>query len=463
MCAASLTDTDTIAAQATPTGRGGIAIIRVSGPQVNFIMQQVLGCIPAPRQATYLFFRDENNQTIDEGIALFFSAPHSFTGEDIFEWHGHGGPVLVDLLLQRLLQLGVRLARPGEFSERAFLNNKMDLTQAEAIADLINATSVQATRSAMRSLQGEFSHLIHQLTEELIYLRVYVEAAIDFTDEEIDFLHDEILQTRLTQLLHRLTLIKDQAKQSSFLRDGIQVVIAGAPNVGKSSLLNILAGKEVAIVTDIPGTTRDVLRDHIVIDGMPVHVMDTAGLRETVDVVEQEGIRRAHQALEDADLILYVMDARDAPACDIENNLEKISQNFSERPIIFIRNKIDLLNGVVDVTIENNNKNKYVVISLSVKTRAGISELLQQIKTSVGFLGNEENNIFLARRRHLDALARAQQHLQAAHAQLCSAAPSSELAAEELRLAQAALGEITGEVTSDDLLGRIFSSFCIGK
>ena len=443
--------TDTIAALATPPGRGGIAIVRVSGPFVQTIIQAVLGCTLAPRQATYLPFRDGAGYVLDEGVALFFPTPHSFTGEDVLELHGHGGRVVVDLLLQRLLELGARLARPGEFSERAFLNGKMDLAQAEAVADLIHASSKQAARSAMRSLQGEFSQDVHALNEKVIHLRMYVEAAIDFTDEEIDFLSDQHVNNKLEAIFQHVTSLQQKAQQGSFLREGISAVIVGEPNVGKSSLLNCLSGKEVAIVTDIPGTTRDVLRDFILIDGMPMHIIDTAGLRESDDVVEQEGIRRAYQEIEQADIVLYVEEAN--------KTLDKRSlpDALASRPIIFIKNKIDLVPCPPSIQEETGQ----VVISLSVKTGAGIDLLKERIKERVGYQGAIEG-IYLARRRHLDALKRAASHLTDSMKQLTESR-AGELAAEELRLAQLALCEITGEFTTDDLLGRIFSSFCIGK
>lgn len=447
------TSSDTIVAQATPSGRGGIAIIRVSGPLVNDIMQNVLGTILTPRLATILPFRDIANDMIDEGIAIFFPNPHSFTGEDVLELQGHGGPVIVDLLLQRILQLGARLARPGEFSERAFLNGKIDLTQAEAIADLIDASSQTAARLAIRSLQGQFSKVIHAINEKIIHLRMYVEAAIDFTDEEIEFLQDEKIKRVMREILADLLSLQANAKQGSFLREGITAVIAGEPNVGKSSLLNCLSGKEVAIVTDIPGTTRDVLRDYILIDGMPVHIIDTAGLRVSHDVVEQEGIRRAYKEIEKADIILYVMDANRNQSIE---HLD-VPALLAQQNIIFIRNKIDLTNETPSIKTIGKN----TLISLSAKTELGIDLLKQFIKSQVGFQGNTEG-VYLARRRHLDALARATAHVQESVTQL-EAQQSGELAAEELRLAQRALNEITGEFTADDLLGRIFSSFCIGK
>lgn len=441
---------ETIAAQATPAGRGGIAVIRVSGPLVISIMEAMLGKVIPPRQAIFTPFLDVNGETIDEGLALFFPNPHSFTGEDVLELQGHGGPVVVDLLLQRILGLGVRLARPGEFSERAFLNGKIDLAQAEAIADLIDASSQQAARSALRSLQGEFSQEIHQLSEKVIYLRMYIEAAIDFTDEEIDFLADEKIVSAAHAMLENLDAIQQKAQQGSFLREGITAVIVGEPNVGKSSLLNCLSGKEVAIVTDIPGTTRDVLRDYILIDGMPMHIIDTAGLRESNDIVEQEGIKRAYREIEKADIVLYLQNAT-------QPSERIIPDLLATKNCIHIRNKIDLTHEAPGITWQDGS----AVIALSAKSGLGIDLLKNHIKEKVGFQGNE-GGIYLARRRHLDALARAQAHVQDALVQLTQA-KSGELAAEDLRLAHLALCEITGEFTADDLLGRIFSSFCIGK
>jgi len=444
---------DTIAAQATAPGRGGVAIVRVSGPLVATIMHAVLGRELSPRLATHLDFRNALDETIDTGIAIFFPNPHSFTGEDVLELQGHGGPVVVDLILQRILELGARLARPGEFSERAFLNGKMDLAQAEAVADLINASSRQAARSAMRSLQGEFSQEIQSLNEKVIHLRMYIEAAIDFIDEEIDFLSDANIANQLEDIATHLTTIQAKAQQGSFLREGITAVIAGEPNVGKSSLLNYLSGKEVAIVTDIPGTTRDVLRDYVLIDGMPMHIIDTAGLRESDDIVELEGIRRAYHEMEKADVVLYVMDAS-KPS---QMNKTHLSPALNHCPIIYIQNKIDLTNQTPE-KLEDEGK---IVISLSVKSGAGIELLKNHIKSQVGYESAAEG-IYLARRRHLDALKRTQTHVLASSQQL-SENRAGELAAEELRLAQHSLCEITGEFTADDLLGRIFSTFCVGK
>ena len=442
---------ETIVAMATPKGRGGVAIVRISGSQVKQIMMAVLKKELVPRQATYLPFYDIENQIIDEGIAIFFPSPHSFTGEDVLELHSHGGPVIVDLLLQCAITLGARLARPGEFSERAFLNGKIDLTQAEAIADLINASSKQAARSAIRSLQGDFSKHIHQLKEHIIYLRTYMEAAIDFATEEIDFLSDETIQTRFKTILNTLTFIQQQAKQGSLLREGIVAVIMGEPNVGKSSLLNCLSGKDIAIVTDIPGTTRDILRDVMLIDGLPMHVIDTAGLRESDDVIEQEGMRRAYQEMDRADVVLYLIDA----SRQTTNSVEELPLALSCKPIIFVRNKIDLIDESPSISVGNQ-----VVVSLSAKKGLGIDLLKNHIKTQVGFNETSEG-VFLARLRHLDALSRAKMYLEASVTQFKTL--SYELAAEDLRLAHLALSEITGQFTSDDLLGQIFSNFCVGK
>lgn len=445
---------DTIVALATPAGRGGVAMVRLSGPLVQSVATEILKKIPLPRHATFSVFLDQSDQIIDEGIALFFPAPHSFTGEDVLELQGHGGPVVVGSLIQRILSLGVRLAKPGEFSERAFLNDKMDLTQAEAVADLIDATSQQAARSALRSLQGEFSRKINLVVEALIRLRTYVEAAIDFAEEEIDFLADQQVAIDLENIIQELEKIQKSAVQGSLLREGITAVIAGQPNVGKSTLLNRLSGKEIAIVTDIPGTTRDVLREYIVLEGMPIHIIDTAGLRESTDEVEQEGIRRARTEISRADIILFIIDASSEEKINVTHWINPLPPQAT---LITIHNKIDLTQESAGI----HQKNGQTIISLSAKQGIGIEILKKHICTCVGFQVNQEG-IFSARRRHLDALARAKKFLTNGQQQL-RRNRAGELLAEDLRQAQLALNEITGEFTSEDLLGRIFASFCIGK
>jgi tRNA modification GTPase len=444
---------DTIAAIATPPGRGGIGIIRISGPQTQTITQAILGFIPQPRYATHTAFLDQNDIIIDDGVALFFPNPNSFTGEDVLELQGHGGPIIQDCLLRRVLQLGARLARPGEFSERAFLNDKIDLAQAEAIADLIDAASEQAARAAMRSLQGEFSKRIQHLVEQLIHLRIYVEAAIDFPEEEIDFLSDGKVGAALKNILQDLRSVLITAQQGSLLREGMTVVIAGKPNAGKSSLLNALSERDAAIVADIPGTTRDVLREMVQIDGLPLHIIDTAGLRESSDQVEQEGVRRALAEIKKADRVLLIVDDQ------TKTPLGNLLVSDFERPdsLTVIRNKIDLTGEEPRLYQEDN----ITVIMLSAKTGAGLALLREHLKTCMGFDSHLEGN-FIARRRHLDALQRAEQCLLNGEQQLTTHR-AGELLAEDLRAAQHALGEITGEFTPDDLLGKIFANFCIGK
>lgn len=443
---------DTISAIATPPGRGGIGIVRISGPLSSVIAKAVCGMLPAPRQAILRQFHADDGSIIDEGIALYFPAPHSFTGEDVLELHGHGGPVVMDLLLARVLGLGARPARPGEFSERAFLNDKLDLTQAEAIADLITSTTAEAARAAVRSLEGEFSRHINILIEALIELRIYIEAAIDFPEEEIDFLADGSIAERLHALQEQLNALQRVAGQGRLLRDGMTVVIAGRPNAGKSSLLNYLAGREAAIVTDIPGTTRDVLREQIAIDGMPLHVIDTAGLRDSLDPVEQEGIRRAWMEIETADRILLLVDDRQGFTAEDQALRERLP---AQTGVTVIYNKIDLTDQEPVLKPADWGHTLW----LSAKTGSGLELLREHLKACMGYHSSE--GILMARRRHLEALERTAAALAAADEQLVDGA--GELAAEELRYAQNALGEITGEFTSDDLLGRIFSSFCIGK
>ncbi|MGM3185361.1 tRNA uridine-5-carboxymethylaminomethyl(34) synthesis GTPase MnmE [Dickeya oryzae] len=454
-----MSHTDTIVAQATPPGRGGVGILRISGRQASAVAQAILGKLPKPRYADYLPFHDVDGSVLDQGIALWFPGPNSFTGEDVLELQGHGGPVILDLLLKRVVALqGVRIARPGEFSERAFLNDKLDLAQAEAIADLIDASSEQAARSAVNSLQGVFSSRVHQLVEALTHLRIYVEAAIDFPDEEIDFLSDGKIEAMLNAVIGDLEGVRGEARQGSLLREGMKVVIAGRPNAGKSSLLNALAGRDAAIVTDIAGTTRDVLREHIHIDGMPLHIIDTAGLREASDEVERIGIERAWQEIEQADRVLFMVDGTTTDAVEPAAIWPEFMARLPSRlPITVVRNKADVTGEPLGI----EEVNTYSLIRLSARTGDGVDLLRDHLKQSMGFTSNTEGG-FLARRRHLQALEQAAQHLQQGHEQLVGAY-AGELLAEELRLAQQALSEITGEFTSDDLLGRIFSSFCIGK
>jgi len=446
-------NTDTIAALATPAGRGGVGIVRVSGSRAGEIAERILGKCPEARKAEYLPFRNTDDLIIDQGIALFFRAPNSFTGEDVLELQGHGGPVIMDMLLKTCLQFGARPARPGEFSEQAFLNDKMDLTQAEAIADLIDASSTQAARAALRSLQGEFSRRVHELLTTLTELRMYIEAAIDFPEEEVDFLADEGLLQRMHVLQHTHETLLQSAQQGSLLREGMTVVIAGRPNAGKSSLLNALAGRESAIVTEIAGTTRDVLREHIQIDGLPLHVIDTAGLRETEDQVEKIGVQRAWAEIGKADRILLLIDDRAGITYEDRAILMRLPQGPE---LTIVHNKCDLSGRNPGITREAN-----IEIVLSAKTGAGVDLLRKHLEECVGYHAGNEGE-FMARRRHLDALERVGAHIQAAREQL-EIAKAGELAAEELREAQQDLAEITGEFTSDDLLGKIFSSFCIGK
>ncbi len=445
---------DTIAAVATPPGRGGVGIVRVSGPRTRDIAEGLLDCIPKPRYATFARFRDHEDRVLDEGIALYFPAPGSFTGEDVLELHGHGGPVVMDLLLARALELGARPARPGEFSERAFLNGKMDLAQAEAVADLIESSTAEAARAAIESLQGAFSHQVHGLVQALIELRLYVESAIDFPEEEIDFLSDGHIGARLQGLIERLATLRANASQGRLLRDGMTVVITGLPNVGKSSLLNRLAGRETAIVTEIPGTTRDVLREEISIDGMPVHVIDTAGLRDSNDLVEQEGIRRAWKEIEAADRILIIVDDRRGITPEEQQLRVKLPPGAE---ITVVHNKIDLSGSPAAARTGSWGAE----VHLSAKTGTGVDLLRAHLKECMGYVTSTAGR-FMARRRHLDALERGAAHLENARRRL-EVDRAGELVAEELRLTQNALSEITGEFTSEDLLGRIFASFCIGK
>jgi len=441
---------DTITAVATPPGRGGVGIVRLSGTDVPALAPALLGQLPPPRYAQHCQFLDSDGLAIDDGLALYFPAPHSFTGEHVLELQGHGGNVVLDMLLKRCLSLGARLARPGEFSERAFLNDKLDLAQAEAIVDLIDSGSEQAARSALRSLQGEFSHAIDALLQALIELRMYVEAALDFPDEEIDFLADKAVTGRLEAIQQQLAHIFQQARQGSLLREGMTLVIVGRPNAGKSSLLNRLAGQETAIVTDIAGTTRDVLRERINLDGMPLHIVDTAGLRDSDDPVEKLGVERAWREIEQADLVLLLID----DSAEHESEQAAIMQRLpAGLPCLSVHNKIDLSGK----TPGQDGGHIYI----SAKQNLGMEALSAALKHVVGFNDNVEDS-FIARRRHLQALEETQQAVQRAAEQLHSF-NAGELVAEELRVAQETLGQITGKFTADDLLGEIFSSFCIGK
>ncbi|MDP1664029.1 MAG: tRNA uridine-5-carboxymethylaminomethyl(34) synthesis GTPase MnmE [Methylobacter sp.] len=441
---------DTIAAIATPPGNGGVGIIRISGALVPEIAKHLVNKTLIPRLAQYSSFTDDNGSVIDSGISLYFPAPASYTGEDILELQGHGGSVVLDMLLRRVLSLGARLANPGEFTERAFLNDKLDLAQAEAVADLIESSTEQSVRSAQKSMQGVFSVQINELVEELTELRTYVEAAIDFVDEEIDFLTDGVVENRIVNILHRIEQIQKTAQQGRLLRDGMTVVLAGKPNAGKSSLLNALAGHEAAIVTDIAGTTRDVLKERIQLDGMPLHIIDTAGLRESDNPIEQEGIRRAHQEIKNADKILLLIDARDP-------EVESILTTLPSGNITRIYNKIDLLGLEPEIKQTESGTQIY----LSIKTGSGMELLKEHLKQSVGF-NEATDNVFIARRRHIEALSKGHEFVESALDQL-RGSQAGELVAEDLRQAQNSLAEITGKFTSDDLLGKIFSSFCIGK
>ena len=442
----------TIVAIATPPGRGGVGIIRISGPLAYSIALTLTHCPSlTPRTSYYRDFFNSNGDVIDQGILLYFKAPHSFTGEDVVECQLHGSPIVLDILLRECLLLGAALAKPGEFSERAFLNDKMDLIQAEAIADLIDASSQTAARMAVRSLQGDFSKKIHALNQQLSQLRLYVEAAIDFPEEDIDFLNDGVVVSRLTALRDDLSLIRASANQGAMLREGLSVVIAGRPNAGKSTLINGLSGRDVAIVTPVAGTTRDVMRESVLLDDIPVHIIDTAGLRDSDDLVEQEGIKRAWQEVSRADCVLLVIDA----GCDLDSHdlnqaiAAVLPQNV---PIIHVFNKIDTVKAIA--------KSESNAVYLSAKSGDGLSLLKEKIKEVVGYQPTEGQ--FLARRRHIQALDAAEALLTIGYNQLLQHR-AGELLAEDLRAAHQVLCEITGEFTSDDLLGVIFSSFCIGK
>jgi tRNA modification GTPase len=443
--------TDTIAAIATASGSGGIGVVRVSGPQAPAIAQSILGHCPAPRHAVYLPFKEADASTIDQGIALFFQGPNSYTGEDVLELQAHGGPAILQILLMRCLSLGARQALPGEFTQRAYLNDKMDLAQAEAVADVINASTVEAARSAMRSLSGEFSSRIHVLLERLIELRMYVEACLDFPEEEIDFISQGNVELKLNNILLELQKVFQQAKQGNLLREGLTVVLVGQPNVGKSSLINQLAGDEVAIVTPIAGTTRDTVKSLIQINGIPLHIIDTAGLRETDDEIEKFGIARTWRALESANIALLLLDASHG-ITDVEKSI--LDRLPLDLPKIWVHNKIDLSSELP--SLKEIDRETHIFISA--KKGDGVDLLKAHLLKMAGWQTTSEG-VFMARTRHLEAIAEVESYLNAA----LQSIQQAELVAENLRSAQTALNSITGEFTPDDLLGEIFSKFCIGK
>ncbi len=446
-----VSEPESIAAIATPPGNGGVGVLRISGNNIDHIAQSVLGCVPPPRNASLLPFLDGDGSIIDSGLAIYFPAPNSYTGENVLELQAHGGRVLMGLLLNRVIGLGARIAEAGEFTQRAYLNGKLDLAQAEAVADLISCSSEQAVRCAQRSLLGEFSNKIDALVNQIIELRCQIESSIDFSEEDIDFLSELSVDRRINQLLSSIEQILGSSRQGAVLREGLTVVIAGQPNTGKSTLLNRIAGHDVAIVSDIPGTTRDILKEQIHIDGLPLHIIDTAGLRESNDPIEQEGIKRAKQSIQDADYLLLVTDVNQQSLDDVESYIES-----AKIPVIRIINKIDLIGDQAKRLKTDTD----VEIHLSAKTGAGMDLLYDYLKQSVGFESTED--VFLARSRHIQALEIAQQGLITALSVLTTSS-AIELLAEELRRVQIALSQITGEFVADDLLGEIFSRFCIGK
>ncbi|HTJ55603.1 MAG TPA: tRNA uridine-5-carboxymethylaminomethyl(34) synthesis GTPase MnmE [Nitrosospira sp.] len=460
-------NSDTIAAVATPPGRGGIGIVRISGRNAQSIALRITGGIPKPRYASLSTFLDENGEVIDQGIALFFPAPHSYTGEDVLELQGHGGPAIMSLLLASCVSAGARPAQPGEFTLRAFLNNKLDLAQAESVADVIDASSREAARCAMRSLQGAFSTAIHDLVQALTDLRMLVEASLDFPEEELDTAGRAEIDGKLAKIRARLQQVFSSARQGSLLQEGLWVVLIGKPNVGKSSLLNQLAGEEAAIVTEVPGTTRDTVLRSIAIEGVPLHLLDTAGLRETEDLVEKIGIARTHSAIQKAGLALLLVDSREGITPEDQAILDSLPAGLSR---ICVHNKIDLLEKLPHVATQYEAENKREIY-LSARTGAGVEALRKMILEMAGWNPHMGEGIFMARRRHLVALAEANEHLKCAadvagcggHGRHWDHGDQPELFAEELRLAQRSLSSITGEFSADDLLGEIFSRFCIGK
>lgn len=445
-----LPKSDNIAAIATAPGRGGIGVVRVSGSNLGELAKHITGLTPISRKVSYTSFIDAEGGVIDQGIFLFFTAPHSYTGEDVIELQGHGGPAVLQLVLQRCIELGARLALPGEFTQRAFLNDKLDLAQAESVADLIDATTSQAAKSAMRSLQGDFSRVIHQLVARLIDLRMLVEAMLDFPEEELEVPDISSRLSKLFTLQTDLQLTLRLAQQGSLLREGAQVVLIGQPNVGKSSLLNCLSGEEVALVSEVPGTTRDVIRQSIHLQGVPFHIVDTAGIREAQDAVEKMGIARTRSNIQRADVILFMLDEKEGASVADENICAELP---AATPRLYIYNKIDLLGETARV--ETRDGKEYVY--LSAKTGSGIDLLQDRLLTLIGW--HQESGVFMARERHVRSLLTAQRHLENAALQ----EQRAELFAEELRLAQESLNSITGEFGSDDLLGEIFRRFCIGK
>lgn len=448
-------ENSTIAAIATAPGRGGVGIVRVSGHLSLSISRKIAKKTAKDRKVVYAKFYTEDNKVLDAGVILYFKNPRSFTGEDVIEFQTHGNPVILDQLLKLSIQYGARLAMPGEFSERAFLNGKIDLTQAEAIADLIQASSVHAAKLAMKSLAGEFSKQVHRVQDKIIELRTYIEAAIDFSEDEIDVLSDTKIKEELNQTIGELDKLIEQSEQSIIYQEGINIVIAGKPNVGKSSLMNVLSGEEKAIVTEIAGTTRDIIKTKINCDGIPLQIIDTAGLRESQDIIEQEGIRRAIHEIENADKLLFLMD--ESSGNNIKSEIDEVLKPVKNPPpILIIKNKIDLSHQDSKITKEQG----FTVIYISAKTGEGVDLLKQQLKTEAGFNQNTECQ-FLARRRHLDALNQTKKQLYEAKLQFNHRV--IELLAENLRLSQESISQITGEFTTEDLLGKIFSTFCIGK